>query len=408
MRKRRLSRLAGISLVLVVGMVAAACSSTNNATTTTTTSGGGTVPTNISATSFTSDFSVMTSLKSLATSGHGMIGALLPDTASSARYVSFDAPYLAMAFQKAGLTTSQYKIDNAQGSDATELTQAQADITAGATVLLMDGLDSGVGISIEKYASQHGVKVIDYDRVSLGGSRDYYVSFDNVKVGKLIGQGAVDCATAWKVTKPQVFELDGSPTDNNATLFAQGYNSVLAPKFADKTYTKVSEQAVPAWTASVGQTIFQQQFTAHKNINMVVAANDGLGNAVISVLKTAQIPAKTVPVTGQDATLQGLQNVLAGYQCGSVYKPIRLEAQAAVALALYLRAGKTPPAGLVNGTVQDTTANVAVPSVLLTPLWVTTANINATVVKDQYILGSALCAGTFASLCTAAGISSTP
>ena len=403
MRKRGLSRLAGISLVLVVGMVAAACSSSPTTSSTTTTSGNN-APSKISATSFTSDFSVMASLKALATQGHGMIGALLPDTASSARYVSFDAPYLTTAFQKAGLTSSQYKIDNAQGSDATELTQAQADITAGASVLLMDGLDSGVGSSIEKYAQQHGVKVIDYDRVSLGGARQYYVSFDNVKVGQLIGQGAVDCIASWNVTKPQVFELDGSPTDNNATLFAQGYNSVLSPKYQAGTYTKVGEQAVPAWDNQQALTIFQQQYTAHKNINAVVSANDGLGNSVISALKTANVPAKKVPVTGQDATLQGMQNVLSGYQCGSVYKPIYLEAQAAVALALYLRAGKTPPSGLVNGTVKDTTANVNVPSVLLTPEWVTSANMNSTVVKDKFIPAATLCAGSFASQCTAAGI----
>jgi D-xylose transport system substrate-binding protein len=205
------------------------------------------------------------------------------------------------------------------------------------------------------------------------------------------------------VPKPQVFELDGSPTDNNATLFAQGYNSVLAPKFAAGTYTKVGEQAVPAWDNQQALTIFQQQYTAHKNINAVVSANDGLGNSVVSVLKTAHVPAKTVPVTGQDATLQGLQNVLAGYQCGSVYKPIYLEAQAAVGLALYLRAGKTPPTGLVNGTVKDTTANVNVPSVLLTPVWVNDANMNATVVKDKFVPASTLCAG-FTSACTAAGI----
>jgi D-xylose transport system substrate-binding protein len=402
MGKRGLSRLAAISLVLVVGMVAAACSSTNNATTTTTT-GASSTP-SVSATSFTSDFSVMASLKALATQGHGMIGVLLPDTASSARYVSFDAPYLTQAFQKAGLTSSQYKIDNAQGSDATELAQAQADITAGASVLLMDGLDSGVGTSIEATAKQHGVKVIDYDRVSLGGTRQYYVSFDNVKVGQLIGQGAVDCIASWNVPSPKVFELDGSPTDNNATLFAQGYNSVLNPKYQAGTYTKVGEQAVPAWDNQQALTIFQQQYTAHKTINAVVSANDGLGNSVISALKTANVPAKKIPVTGQDATLQGMQNVLSGYQCGSVYKPIYLEAQAAVALALYLRAGKAAPSALVNGSVKDTTANVNVPSVLLTPEWVTAANMNSTVVKDKFIPAATLCAGSFASQCTAAGI----
>jgi D-xylose transport system substrate-binding protein len=346
----------------------------------------------------------MSSLKGLASEGHGMIGALLPDTASSARYVSFDAPYLTKAFQTAGLSSSEFKVDNAQGSDSTQLTQAQADITAGATVLLLDGLDSGVGSAIESYAKSHGVKVIDYDRVSLGGSRDYYVSFDNVVVGKLIGQGAVNCISSWNVSSPKVFELDGSPTDNNATLFAQGYNSVLASKYHAGTYTKVGEQAVPNWDNQQALTIFQQQYTAHPDINVVVSANDGLGNSVISALKTANIPAKKVPVTGQDATLQGMQNVLAGYQCGSVYKPIYLEAQAAVSLALYLRAGKIPPVGLVNGTVRDTVGNTNVPSVLLTPEWVTTLNMNNTVVKDGFISPSQLCAGSYASACTQAGI----
>jgi D-xylose transport system substrate-binding protein len=402
MRKRRLSRLAGISLVLVVGMVAAACSSSNNAASTTTTSASS--GPKITATSFTINFSTMSALKALAAQGHGMIGALLPDTASSARYVSFDAPYLTEAFVKAGLSPTEYKIDNAQGSDATQLTQAQADITAGATVLLLDGLDSGVGTSIEKYAQQHGVKVIDYDRVSLGGSRQYYVSFDNVKVGNLIGQGAVNCISSWNVQKPEVFELDGSPTDNNATLFAQGYNAVLQPKYQAGTYTKVGEQAVPNWDNQQALTIFQQQYTAHKNINAVVSANDGLGNSVISALKTANVPPKKIPVTGQDATVQGMQNVLAGYQCGSVYKPIYLEAQAAVALGLYLRAGKNPPSGLVNGSVKDTTANVQVPSTLLTPEWVTASNMNSTVIADKFISAATLCAGSVAAECTAAGI----
>jgi D-xylose transport system substrate-binding protein len=239
----------------------------------------------------------------------------------------------------------------------------------------------------------------------LGGSRDYYVSFDNVKVGQLIGQGAVDCVSAWSVSSPHVFELDGSPTDNNATLFAQGYNSVLNPKFQAGTYTKVGEQAVPAWNNQQALTIFQQQFTAHPDINTVVAANDGLGNAAISALKTANVPAKKIPVTGQDATLQGMQNVLQGYQCGSVYKPIYLEAQAAIALALYLRAGKSPPSGLVNGVVRDTTANTNVPSVLLTPKWVTAANMKDTVIKDNFIKATDLCTGAIASLCTQAGIS---
>ena len=141
--------------------------------------------------------------------------------------------------------------------------------------------------------------------------------------------------------------MDGAPTDNNAKLFAQGYNGVLKPKFDDGTYVKVGEPA-GTWTPSVAATTFQQQFTAHPNINAVVTPNDDNANAVIAVLQSQQIPAKTFPTTGQDASPVGLQNILKGYQCGTVYKPITAEAQAAAALALYLRAGETLPPALAE------------------------------------------------------------
>jgi D-xylose transport system substrate-binding protein len=163
----------------------------------------------------------MAELKSLAAKGKGLVGVLLPDTTSSARYVSFDAPYLAKAFRAAGF--SQFKIDNAQGSATTMQTQAEADITQGASVLIVDALDSGSGAAIEANAVSKGVAVIDYDRLTLGGpSGRYYVSFDNVKVGQQIGKGFVECAKAWNVQQPNVLVMDGDPTDNNASLFAQG------------------------------------------------------------------------------------------------------------------------------------------------------------------------------------------
>jgi D-xylose transport system substrate-binding protein len=394
-----------LALALALAVVLTACSK-KTSTSTSSSQSPAAVPT-LTATSFTSDFSAMGKLTGLAASGKGNIGVLLPDTASSARYVSFDQPLLTQAFQKAGLSPGQFTIENAQGSESTQLTQAQALITSGASILLVDALSSGVGANIEKYAKDHGVKTIDYDRLVLGGSRDAYVSFDNVKVGGLIGQGAVDCVAAWNVAKPAVFELDGSPDDNNATLFAQGYNAALKTHFDDGSYTKVGEQAVPKWNNDTAQTIFTQQYTAHRNINTVVSANDGLGNSVINVLKNNKIAARTVPVTGQDATLQGMQNVLAGYQCGSVYKPIFLETQAAAALALYLRAGVTPPSGLLNGTTKDTgvTPNADVPSVLLTPVWVTAKNMASTVIADKFVDKAQLCTGTFAAACTSAGIS---
>jgi D-xylose transport system substrate-binding protein len=307
------------------------------------------------------------------------------------------------AFQTAGLT--QFKVDNAQGSATTMQTQAEADITQGATVLLVDALDSGSGAAIEANATSKGVKVIDYDRLVKGdASSRSYVSFDNVKVGQLIGQGEVDCVSSWHVSKPNILLMDGDPTDNNAGLFAQGYNGVLKPHFDSGEYVKVGEPA-GTWTPSLAQTTFAQQYTAHPNINAVVMPNDDNANAVIAYLQSKQIPAKTFPTTGQDASLTGLQNVLKDYQCGTVYKPIFLEAQAAAADALYLRAGKTPPSSLVNGTTKDTTANTDVPSILLTPTWVTTQNLASTVVKDGAVKASDLCVAAVASACSAAGIS---
>jgi D-xylose transport system substrate-binding protein len=396
------------ALLMGTALVACGSSSKKSSSGASTTAGGSSTtaaPPPLSATSFTSDFGAMAQLTSLASQGKGLVGVLLPDTTTSARYVSFDAPYLTKAFQTAGLSSSQFKVDNAQGSASTMQTQAEADITQGATVLLVDALDSGSGAAIEANATAKGVKVIDYDRLVKGGATGRtYVSFDNVKVGQLIGQGEVDCITAWNVQKPNILVMDGDPTDNNASLFAQGYNGVLKPKFDSSAYVKVGEPA-GTWTPSVAQTTFAQQFTAHPNINAVVTPNDDNANAVIAYLQSKQIPAKTFPTTGQDASLSGLQNILKGFQCGTVYKPIYLEAQAAAAEALYLRAGKTPPSALTNGTTRDTTANADVTSILLTPAWVTTQNMASTVVKDGAVKASELCVAAVASACTANGIS---
>jgi len=363
--------------------------------------GGQSVPP-LKQTDLTTDFSAMAKLKPLAQQGKGKIAVLLPDTQSSARYVQFDAPYLTQAFETAGLSSNDFSVQNAQGSTQTMQTQAEAAITNGASVLVVDPLDSGSGAAIEQNAKSKGVATVDYDRLTLNGSSKYYVSFNNVTVGKRIGQGLVDCIAQQNVQKPQVLEMDGDPTDNNATLFAKGYNSVLNPKFKSKQFVKVGEPG-GTWDSQKALTNFQQQYTAHPNINAVVAANDEVANSVISVLKTNQIPPNTIPTTGQDATLVGLQNILSGFQCMTVYKPIYVEAQAAAAVALSLRAGKTPPKGLVNGKSNNKKTNVS--SVLLTPVSVTTANMNDTVVKDNFVSASDLCAGAFATACQSAGIS---
>ena len=401
---RKGAAVASVSLAVCLAAAACSSSSSTSASSSSSTSSSSPATVSISITSLNRTFSAMTALKALAAAGKGNVAAILPDTVSSARYTEFDAPYLQQALALAGLSPSQFSVQNAQGSDATELSDAQAAITKGASVLIMDPLDSGVGASIESYAKSHGVAVIDYDRLTLGGSRAYYVSFNNVFVGTLIGQGFVSCATAWGVSKPNVLVMKGAPTDNNATLFAQGYNAVLAPFFSSGKYINVGTPA-GTWDPPTAESEFQQEFTAHKNINSVVTPNDENAAPIIHYLQTQGVKAKTFPVTGQDATLVGLQNILSGFQCGTVYKPIYLEAQAAVALAMYVRAGKTPPASLVNGTTPDTQTNTAVKSVLLKPTWVTTTNMNATVIADQFVPAQQLCVGSFAAACKAAGIS---
>ena len=359
-------------------------------------------PSNISTSSFNNSFSVMKQFKGLAAAGHGKVAAIFPDTTSSTRYVEFDQPDITKALQTAGVSSSNYVVQNALGSDATQLTDAQTDISNGATVLLVDALDSGVGAQIESYAKSRGVKVIDYDRLVLGGSRAYYVSFNNVTVGKLQGEGLVSCVKAWHVSKPQVVVMHGAVTDNNATLFAQGSDSVINPEFKSGKWTAVAHTA-GSWDAPTSETEFQAVYTAHPSVNAALIPNDANAAAIITYLQSLHIKPKTFPTTGQDAQLTGLQNVLSGYQCGTVYKPIYLEAQAAVALALYLRAGQKPPSSLVNGKTQDSTANVSVPSVLETPKWVTPSNMNSTVVKDNFVPAAQLCAGSYAADCTRGG-----
>ena len=254
----------------------------------------------VSATTFNRNFTTMSLLKSITAKGSGGIGAILPDTVSSTRYVEFDAPYLTEAMKDAGLTSSQISVVNAHGSDATEFADAQADITKGDKVLIMDPLDSGVGAKIESYAAAHGVKVIDYDRLTLGGNRTYYDSFNNNFVGTLLGQGLVSCIASEHVSKPVVLVMHGATTDNNATLFADGYDGVLQPYFASGKWTlvgKLQPNEVPAgtWTPSVALTEFQQEYTAHSTINAVLMPNDENGAPVITYLKSKGIKANSVP-----------------------------------------------------------------------------------------------------------------
>jgi len=356
-------------------------------------------------------------LTAAATKGAGslQVGVVLPDTTSSTRWVDFDAPYLKTALTDAGYSSSEFRIDNAQGSDQTQLSDATADINLGAKVLIVCPLDGPTGVAIAKLAEQKGVILIAYDRAIFQGSSTYYVSFNGETVGELIGQGFEACVKSWHISKPQVFVLNGGEdTDPNAIAFADGYNKIVWGQEAKSVnagasnslgMSLVGENFAPGWDNTKGGTIFQQEYTAHSNINATIEANDGLANAVITDLKSDGVKPQTVPTTGQDATAQGMAYILQGYQCGSVYKPIYEEAQDAVAMATILLAGDKPPAALMNGSTTDSAdTSITEPASLLTPEWVTKANMESTVVKDGFDTASAICTIAGASLCTSDGI----
>ncbi len=307
-----MKRKHSLVLVGIVGMALSvtACGGGNDDTTTGSGSGGSDSPSSSSA---------------------GKIGVILPDTKSSVRWESADRPALEAAFKDAGV---EYSIQNAEG-DADKMTQiADSMMTDGVTVLAIVNLDSESGAAIEEKAASQGIKTLDYDRLTLGGSAEAYVSYDNAKVGALQGQGLADCLG----DKPaNLVYLNGSPTDNNATLFSAGAHSVL-----DKisNYKIVGEQAVPDWDPDQAVTIFEQLYTqAGGKVDGVYAANDGLAGAVIATLQKNKVNG-TVPVTGQDATVEGLQNILSGDQCMTIYKSAKAEAGALADAAIALANGR--------------------------------------------------------------------
>jgi len=325
----------------------------------------------------------------------GKVAVLLPDSKSSVRWETVDRPSLQSAFDAAGV---EVEIQNAEGDKATQTQQAEQAITNGAKVILLVNLDSGSGATIAANAAGQGVKVIDYDRLTLDtDATDYYVSFNNEKVGQLQGQGLVDCMGDKQGA--QVAVLNGSPTDNNATLFKKGYDSVINPKFDAGDWKEIDDQAVPDWDNQKALTIFEQILQKNDNkVDGVLAANDGLANAAISALKQRNLP--QVPVTGQDATLQGIQNIVNGDQCMTVYKAVKKEADAAAELAISLAKGEEPTVETtpVNNNTED------VPSVLLDPVSVTKDNISEYTGEPDFPKVEEICAGKLAAKCKEVGL----
>lgn len=330
-------------------------------------------------------------------SGGGFVGVILPDTQSSTRWQDQDLPNLTKAFKAAGIKAD---IQNAQGSDATFGSIGDAMIAEKVQVLILVALDATSASAIESKAAAAGIKTIDYDRLVLGGSANYYVSYDGVGVGKLQGQGLINCLTAAGKTDPSIIEIDGAPTDNNATLFAQGYNSVLKPLYASGKAKFVAEKAVPKWDNTQAGVIFQQLLTANGGkVDGVLVANDGMAQDVITRLKTAGV---TAPVTGQDATVPGLQSIMAGDQCMTIFKDTLKEATAVSHLAIELIKGQTPTETFT--TSNDPVGKRSVKSVLLQPEAITQKNIED-VIKGGGTTAAAVCTAAFAADCKKFGVS---
>jgi D-xylose transport system substrate-binding protein len=308
----------------------------------------------------------LTGCSSSDSSADGFVGVILPDAASSNRWETADRGFLQAAFDAAGVKVD---IQNANGDKAAFQTIADQMLSAGAKVLVMVNLDSESAKAVQDKAASQGVPTIDYE-----------------------------CLDAAGKSTARIVYLNGSPTDNNATLFKAGYDSVLRPLIDSKAYTLVDDQAVPDWDNVKGGQIFEQQLSkAGGKLDAVVSANEGLGLAAVAVLKKNKLNGK-VCVSGQDATVDGLRAILTGDLSNTVYKAIKAEAEATAELAIALLKGEE--ATTATGIVKDGDRDV--PSVLLVPVKITKANVKD-VIADGFQKKEDVCMG-IEDLCTANGI----
>ena len=379
-------RKTGLSIVAITTIAAlsvAGCSSSKKSSSG---SGGSTTPPASNTTT--------SSGASGAVDGKGAkVGIILPDTTSSPRWVTADPTALAADCKKDNLTCD---IQNAQGSATKMKTIAEQMEASGVKVLMIVDLDAASGAAIEQEATKNGVIPVDYDRLTPGGGAALYVSFDNTKVGELQGQTLTQCPQVQGKSAVKYVEIDGAATDNNATLFHNGYDSVLS-----KTpgWTKVAEQD-GNWDAPTAQREFSTMLGKTPDIGAVMVANDTMAGAVITVLQQQHLNGK-VAVSGQDATAAGLQHIMDGDQCFTIYKPSSAEAGPAIDAIAQLANGQAPQ---TNGvTITDPQTKKPVPAILATPTAITKANV-ATPINDQYTPKASVCTAAYAAKCAAAGV----
>jgi len=342
--------------------------------------------------------------------GEGSIWVLLPDTESSTRWEEDDRRYFGEQFEAAGLVDGEdFTIVNAEGDAATQQSQAEQAIADGASVIVLTSLDTGSGAAIIDQAAEAGVDVVEYDRFNTGGAGGAaYVSFDNVAVGATMAEVLEPAIDALGLSPVRVVELNGGEEDNNSFLFKAGYDATVQARVDAGDWELVADQHVPGWDNAEAQTIMEQILVDVDNgVDAVFAANDGLAASAINALEGAGIG--PVPVSGQDATAVGMQNILLGKQTMSVYKPIEAEAAVAAAVALALRAGEDITAidpgfdfsiiGIEAATGEPTDSaegDGVVPYFGLVPIGVTADNIADTVIADGFRTVEEICVGDVA------------
>jgi D-xylose transport system substrate-binding protein len=378
---------ASIAVLGAAVLALTACSSSKKSSTKTSSGAGG-------ASSSSTAAAPSSSAAGGAIDGKGAkIGIILPDTTSSPRWVTADPTALKADCTKYNLSCD---IQNAGGSAAKMKTIAQQMESSGIKALMIVDLDPASGAAIEQAAKKAGIITVDYDRLTPGGGAALYVSFDNVKVGVVQGTALTQCPQVKGAKAVKYVDIDGAPTDNNATLFAQGYDSVLSKQTG---WTRVGKQT-GQWDAPTAGRVFNSMLGSHPDIKAVMVANDTMAGAVITDLKRQHLNGK-VAVSGQDASAPGLQNILNGDQCFTIYKPSKLEADPAIKAIAQLVNGQAPDTG--GTTITDPSTKKPVPAILATPIAVTKANV-ADPINDQYTPKNTVCTGAFAAKCTAAGV----
>ncbi|MDT4915042.1 MAG: D-xylose transport system substrate-binding protein [Pseudonocardiales bacterium] len=377
---------ASIAVLGAAVLALTACSSSKKSTTNSSSGAGGS--------SSSSSAGSSTAAAGGAVDGKGAkVGIILPDTTSSPRWVTADPNALKADCTKYNLSCD---IQNAGGSATKMKSIAQQMEASGVKALMIVDLDAASGAAILQAAKKAGVITVDYDRLTPGGGAALYVSFDNVKVGEVQGKALTQCPQVKSAKSVQYVDIDGAPTDNNATLFAQGYDSVLSKQ---PGWQRVGKQT-GNWDGPTAGRVFNSMLGGHPNIKAVMVANDTMAGAVITDLKRQHLNGK-VAVSGQDASAGGLQNILTGDQCFTIYKPSKLEADPAIKAIAQLVNGQAPA---TNGvTITDPETKQPVPAILATPIAVTKANVAAPI-NDQYTPKNTVCTGAYVALCTAAGV----